>query len=178
MILATAQPDMARLDPLDPVRRALLDDARRDVDAMLAQADTEAAAIREDAGARAREIRESAVSLGEDDAAATLRAERTRARRRARQLLLGAQRDMYDELRRAALERAALLRQEPGYSRAIEGLTARARDDLGPDAAVTDHPSGGVVAEANGRHVSFTVESLVDEALGSLGADLEGLWDR
>jgi len=176
MTLTTAQPDMARRDPLDPVRRALLDDARREVDAMLAQADAEATAIAEDATARARQIRESAESLGEADAAATLRTERTRARRRARQLLLRAQCDVYDELRRAALEKAATLRQEASYSRALERLTARARDVLGSDATVTEHPSGGVVAEANGRHLSFTVECLVDEAISSLGADLQGLW--
>lgn len=176
MTRTTATTQTYLRDPLGPVRQALLDDARRDAEAMLADADAAAAGFAEEAAAQARAMRESARALGEADAEATVRAERTGARRRARALLLRAQRDVYDEIRRRALQQAGSLRDDAAYAQAVEGLTTQARAVLGPEATVTEHPSGGVVAELGSRRLSFTVEGLVDEAIGSVGDELQGLW--
>jgi len=176
MTVITATTRKPQDDPLQPVRQALLDDARRDAAAMLAEADAEAAALADDTAAQARALRESARALGEADAEATVRAERAGARRRARALLLRAQRDVYDELRRRALQQAASVRDDAAYTHAVERLTTQARSVLGSEATVTEHPSGGVVAEAGSRRLSFTVEGLVDEAIGMVGDQLQGLW--
>lgn len=166
----------ARSDPLEPVRRALLDRARRDAEAMLAEANAAAADTLRNAGAEARAIRENARLLGELDAESRSRADRARAHQEARRLTLGTQRELYEELRRAALLRAANVRNDPGYPAALERLAARARDALGPGATLSEDPSGGIVAETTGRRVAYTVEALLDEVLASQGARLEGLW--
>lgn len=173
---ATTETDLR--DPLGPVRQALLDDARRYAEVMVADADAAAAALADDTAAQARALRESARALGEADAEATVRAERAGARRRARALLLHAQQDVYDELRRRALQQAASVRDDAAYPQAVERLTTRARAVLGPAATVIEHPSGGVVAEAGSRRLSLTIEGLVDEAIGTLGDRLQGLWVR
>ena len=163
-------------DPLLPVREALLARARADAERLLAEVDAEADEIVARAEAEADAIRAEARAQGEADAAAVLVAERARARRQARVVVLAAQRESYADLSARAAEQVATLRADPGYASWCDGLRENARAALGPAAVVTEHPGGGVLAEAPGRRVAYTLVGLIEQAVEALGPDLEGLW--
>jgi vacuolar-type H+-ATPase subunit E/Vma4 len=163
-------------EALRPVGSALLARARADAERTLGEADAEAA----DAVARARTeadaILAEARAQGEADAAGVLATERARARRQARSVVLAAQREALEALRSQVLMRVGDLRDDPAYPAWRDGLADRARAVLGEDAVVTEHSCGGVVGEAAGRRLAFTLEGLADQALDALGSDVEGLW--
>ncbi len=163
-------------DPLLPVREALLARARADAERLLAEGDAEADAIIARAHAEADAIRAGARAQGEADAAAVLGAERARARRQARAVVLAAQHESYEGLRARAVEQVATLRGDPGYATWCDRLRKEVRAALGPDAAVSEHPEGGVRGEATGRRVEYTLVALAERALDALGPDVEGLW--
>ena len=172
----TLAPGTAAPDPLLPVREALVARARADTERLLAEVDVEGDSIVARARAEADNIRAEARAQGEADAAAALVAERARGQRQARSIVLTAQRESYAGLRAQALEQVATLRGDPGYATWCDGLREEARAVLGPDAVVSDHPEGGVLGEAAGRRVAYTLVVLAERALDVLGADVEGLW--
>jgi vacuolar-type H+-ATPase subunit E/Vma4 len=104
---------------------------------------------------------------GEASAERATAVEHVRARRRARGAVLQARRDVLIRLRRAALEAAMAARSDPAYAALLERLSALAREQLGADARlVVDPPdAGGVVAEADGRRVDYSIGALVDRIL-------------
>jgi vacuolar-type H+-ATPase subunit E/Vma4 len=163
-------------DSLLPVREALLAHAGSDARRLLAEVDAEGDSIIARARAEAEAIRAEARSQGEADATAVLVAERARARRQARAVVLAAQRESYTALRARVVEEAATLRLDPAYATWRDGLGERVRAALGPDAVVTEHPEGGVLGEAPGRRVAHTLAGLATRALDALGPDVEGLW--
>ncbi|GAB2856353.1 hypothetical protein [Nocardioides pacificus] len=163
-------------DPLGPVRAALLARAEAEAQRLLAEADEEASGVLAQARAEADGIRAAARAQGELDAARELVSARARIRRRARTAVLSAQRDAYAELRARVLDELAGLRGDPGYGAWCDRLRERVQAVLGADARVVDSPSGGVVAEADGRRVECTLVGLADRVIDGLGADVEGLW--
>ncbi len=163
-------------DPLAPVRDALLTGAQADRERMLAGADAEASAILARAQGEADAVLAEARAQGEADAAGLLAAERARARRQARGVVLVAQRAAYDRLRSQVVRALPALRADPGYGPWRDVLSAHAREVLGADAVVSEHPDGGVLAEAGGRRAVYTLEGLADEVIDALGPDVEGLW--
>ena len=166
----------AAADPLLPVREALLACARADAERLLAEVDAEGDAIIARAQAEADAIRAEARAQGEADAAAVLVAERARGRRQARAVVLAAQRESYAGLRTRVVEQVATLRGDPWYAAWCDGMREEVRSALGPDAVVSEHPEGGVLGEASGRRVAFTLVVLAERALDALGPDVEGLW--
>jgi vacuolar-type H+-ATPase subunit E/Vma4 len=163
-------------DQLRPVGAALLARARADTERALGDADAEAAGVLARAEAEAEAIRAEARAQGEADAAGVLVTERARARRQARAIVLAARREIVEELRTEVWRELPQLRADPAYGRWRDGLGTRVRRVLGADAAVSDHPDGGVVGEVAGRRVAYTLEGLADQALEALGSDVEGLW--
>lgn len=166
----------AHADPLRPVRDDLESRARADAERLLAGADAEADALIARARVEADTIRAQARAQGEADAAALLVAERARARRQARAIVLAAQRDTYDELRSGVLAALPALRADPAYAAWCGRLRQSVRGVLGPDAVVTEHPDGGILGEVAGRRAAFTLVGLADQAVDALGSDVEGLW--
>jgi vacuolar-type H+-ATPase subunit E/Vma4 len=160
-------------EPLAPVRDALLDHARRDAARVLAAADDDAAALLDDAAAEAGRIRAAAAAEAAAYAASLLAAQRSHARREGRAIVLRAQRDAYLERRRRAREAVRGLCDDPEYPALLARLTAQARADLGPGASVRPQPDGGVVAELDGRRVSYTLTALADRVLDDLLAGQE-----
>jgi vacuolar-type H+-ATPase subunit E/Vma4 len=150
-------------DALGPVRAALLALAARDAERMLAAADADAAATLAVADAEAETIRARARSEAETDAAAFLATEQARAHRLARSVELRARRAAYDDLVHRVHEAVRELSEETAPT-----LTALARSELGPEVTVTGSPDGGVVAEAGGRRVSYTLTALADRAVADL----------
>jgi hypothetical protein len=178
MTLGTASPPgrVGVRSALEPVRAALLASARADADRLRAEAAAEADRVRAAARTRADAILAEARLLGAADGAVLVAAEQARARRRARELVLAAERQAYEELRARARAAARALREDPGYPALRERLSRLALTAAGEGALVSEHPDGGVVAEAPGRRVDCTLDGFAARAVDALGGEVTGLW--
>ena len=164
------------VDPLAVVRGALLDNARRDAAATVADADAAAASVVAQARAEASALLVEARSRGEADGAVVLAAERSRSAREARGLVLAERRAAYDSLRQRARDLVSALREDPSYPDLLEALRQRVSQELGPDATMREHERGGIVGESAGRRVVYTLDDLADGIVDQLGDDLDELW--
>lgn len=168
--------DLAR--SLEPVRQALLADAEGQAASVRNRAEQEAAAIRAEADAAVAE----AVRRAEDHARATLRIRADQsleqARAEAHAAVLRARGEARRRLAGATREAAIALRGDPRYPELLDRLERLAIDQLGPSAVVQrdPEPSGGVIAEASGRRVDYTLDALAQRALGALGGEIAELW--
>lgn len=160
---------------LAPVREALLARAHAEAEDRVRDAEEAARTGLTRARTEGRAAVETARREGEADAASALAADRSRARRRARSVVLRAQRSAYDALLDAVGTRVRTLADDPAWSVMREELVARARQVLGPDAVVREVP-GGVVAEHGPRRAELTLSSLALAHLAALGPDVERLW--
>jgi vacuolar-type H+-ATPase subunit E/Vma4 len=163
---------------LDPVRGALLAEARQEAERLERQAADRAATQVAEAEEQVEELVGRARSEG--GAAAELEAatELALARRRARALVLEARRAMYDEVRRKAHAAAQGLRAEPRYGDLVERLASRARQRLGAAAEVEFDPTeGGVIARLGNRRVDYTLPALVEHCLAVHAIELDRLWE-
>jgi hypothetical protein len=163
-------------DALEPVREALLARARADAAALLDEADRDATAELAAARRRVERLREDAVVQGRADAKVAVRSHLARARGEARARVLHARRAAYEELRVRVQESAARLVHDPAYPAFRDRLVTRAKEELGPDAVVTEDATGGVTAVAGARRVSYTLVALADMVLAELGEEVDGLW--
>jgi vacuolar-type H+-ATPase subunit H len=161
---------------LAPVRAALLGRAREQAAEIVAGARRRAQEMtlqaQRDAGDLVREARDAGRAQGIRLAAA----QRNRGRRDARSIVLGAQREVYEELRSQVRAAVCALRDGPGYGQLIAGLTATAAQVAGPGASVTEDFAGGVVACGPGVVVDCSLPRLADAAVDGLGADVAWLW--
>lgn len=159
-----------------PVREALLARAHAEGADTLAGADAAASELLAGAREQAAAIRADARAAGERDAASIRAREDARSRRRARGAVLHAQAAAYEELRQRARESVRALRDDRDYPLLVDALRARALAELGPDAAVRELPTGGVLAEVAGRRLDLSLEAMADAAVERLGGDVQQLW--
>ena len=161
---------------LAPVRAAMLRRARAEAEAIVTGARRDVAALL----TQARRDAESAVGQARADgiaqAAPLAAAERSRGRRAASEILLAAERGIRDEAERRIRAAVLGLRDQPGYGDLRDRLTRLARAAAGPDAVVTDHPAGGVVAHAPGIFVDCSLPRLADRVTGELGPRIRELY--
>ena len=152
----------------------------------LAAAHEQAESILRDARAQAHEITASGAAAAaalvehaqkEGEAAADLDTSREwiTARRRARGLILSAQREMYEELR-AAVARA--VRADPRYQALLQRLAHDGQRQLGPGAEVEVDRDGedGVRVTRKGRRIDWSVAAIVAGGLDRLGPRVTELW--
>ncbi|MGB8385024.1 MAG: hypothetical protein WCG47_27930 [Dermatophilaceae bacterium] len=172
----TVRTSDVQADPLFVVRAALLDHARREAAATVADADAAAATVVATARAEADALLAEARSRGEAEGAVVLAAERARAAREARGLVLAERRAAYDALRQRALDAVSALRDDPCYPALLEALRERVSRELGPDATLREHERGGIVGESGRRRVVYALDDLADGILERLGDDLDELW--
>jgi hypothetical protein len=157
---------------LEPLRAALI--ARANDDAGHGRAGAEASEREAVAGAheQAAALLAAARVQGERDAAALHVIELARTRRRAREVVLHAQRDAYEELRERAEEAVRELLRDPIWH---QQLITVLRRQLGEQAELCEQPDGGVIAqEPDGRSIDTSVVALADQAVAAL--DLDRLW--
>jgi vacuolar-type H+-ATPase subunit E/Vma4 len=162
---------------LDPVREALLVEARTEADRLVSEAEaratTQVAHAEEEKAALVRRARAEGEAAAELEAASEL----TQARRRARALVLEARRAVYEDARREAHAAAQRLRLQPRYQQLLDRLAAQVKEELGPDAELElDPPEGGVLGRLGNRRVDHTLPASVERCLGERGDDLERLW--
>ena len=156
---------------LEPLRDALLAAARRDAKQERTRAEAAAAAR---LGARARcatEIRTEARARGAADSAAVVAAERARAGRRARSVVLHARAEEYRALRSAAREAVDALRHDDDYPRIRQRLTDVVRGLLGAGVSVRDGECGGVIGEVPGRRADYSLAGFAERALDAILAE-------
>jgi vacuolar-type H+-ATPase subunit E/Vma4 len=157
---------------LEPLRAALMSRARAEADQVRADAEADGRQLLTAAREEAEALLAKARTQGEMDAGAIFASEMDRARRSARGVVLAEQRASYNELRPRALRAVRGLVADPARR---ARLTTLLRGQLGEQAAIREHPDGGIVAVTpDGRSVDASIEKLVDIAVADL--DLEGLW--
>lgn len=157
-------------DALAPLTTALLDRARGAADEVLARADEDALAALGRARAQADALLAEARAKGAAEGAAVLDAQRAGAQRRARGVLLAAQRAAHDDLRAAARGAVRAVRDDPDYPAMIEALRARAMRDLGPGTSITELDAGGIVAESGQRRAEYSLDALADDLVDQVVA--------
>lgn len=158
---------------LAPLAAELLRAAREEADAVRSRAGAEAAAATAAAREQAEDLLAAARAEGLREAARQARTERIRTERETRRLVLAAQRDALDELGNRARQAAAELRQDRDLLARLRALVA---ERIGQDAEVTEHPDGGIVGDAPGRHIDARLPVLAERAIEELGAEVERLW--
>jgi vacuolar-type H+-ATPase subunit E/Vma4 len=160
-----------------PLRATLLSLADDETEAALGAATARAAGMV--SAAEADEARLVARARAEATAVADREALRTvgRARGEARAVVLGARRELYDEVRRRVSTEAPKLRDDPRYAALLERLQALASERLGGEATLeVDLPEGGVRGVAGSRRVDLSLPRIAERCLAELGPELEVLW--
>ena len=158
---------------LEPLRLALLRRASDDAVSMRASAEDDGRKTLAAAQQRSEQMLADARAQGEAQAASLAAEERSRMRRKARRIVLAAQRQAYEELRRLVGISILRLLADSGWQDRLSVVLCRR---LGAEAAIHEQAGGGVVAQsADGRRIEASVDTLVDLAVSHL--DLEELWE-
>ena len=164
------------LPALDPVRRELLGRAAADADRQIADARQEAQRILSGARDQAARLTETAAAAGQAAAAVVASQRRTALERALRGEVLAAQRDIYQQWRRRGAEAVLRLHDDPDYPRWAAALRAAAAKTLGADAAISEQPEGGVVAETGDRRADLSLAGIAERALDATVPQLGELW--
>ena len=162
---------------LAPVRAYLMREARAEADRIRAAARAEADELLRQARLGAQRAVRDGAARGQAETAPLAAAERSRGRAAAQSIVLGAQREAYDEMCRRIGLQADALRADPGYRLMLERLTARAARAAGPGATVTALPDGGVLARSGQVMVDCSLPRLAGEAAEALGDRVKELWE-
>jgi vacuolar-type H+-ATPase subunit E/Vma4 len=160
-----------------PLRTFLLWAAERDAAALRAEADEEGAAA-VGAARQDGEARVAAAAKAAHEEAASRRAQAlAAARAEARAVIVHAQGEIVAEVTASARTATDDLRRSAGYGTLLDGLEARARRELGPDAdVVRDPPVGGVVARHDAALLDLTLPALLELAVDEHADELAELW--
>jgi vacuolar-type H+-ATPase subunit E/Vma4 len=158
------------------LREALLARARQDAATTVAAADESAQATLAQARAEAESLLAEARTRGEQEAGTVLAEQRAQASRQARAVVLAAQRRAFDDLRERARAAVGSLRDDADYPQVLDALRERVRRELGTDATIREHASGGAVGLDGERRLAYTFDDLADRIVDRLGGELEGLW--
>jgi vacuolar-type H+-ATPase subunit E/Vma4 len=160
-----------------PLQTFLMAAAERDAAALVAAAEQDAAAgiaaVQRDADERVA----AATAAAHAEAASRQGRALAAARAEARAAVVHARGAAVAEAVAAARAAADVLRREPGYDALLDGLEARARRELGPDAdVVRDPPAGGLFARRGAALIDLTLPALLALALDEHPDAVAELW--
>jgi vacuolar-type H+-ATPase subunit E/Vma4 len=161
---------------LAPLVAALRSAAEGEAQALVGSARAEAQEAVSAARAQADRMLARAREKGTADGEAVLAAERARAEREARGIVLRAAGDAYEASRRAAREAVSRLKDDPDFAIVDAALRSRARAAIGDDASLTEAESGGIIATVPGRRLDLSLASLADDLVEAWPSDDEGPW--
>ncbi len=173
MSTLNAEKAMAALQPL---RRRLLERARADAEREIAEAEQEAQRVLAAARDQAAELAETARAAGRAAAETLSAQQRAALQRELRGAVLAARRDIYQLWCRRGTEAVLRLRDDPAYPHWAAALRAAAQATLGADAQLSEHPSGGVVAEAGQRCIDLSLAGIAARVLDDTAAQVDELW--
>ncbi len=172
---AAAGSDSSSLESaLEPVRRALLDDAERRADELVEAA--RAAAHERTSAAEQRATNEVERARRRARATAVARTDRAvaEARRRAHAQVLETDAEIAGDVANRVHRAVGAMVDDPRYPALLSHLEVLARRQLGDDAnVVVDETDGGVVAVLDGRRVDYRLTALADRVLAVVADDLE-----
>lgn len=157
---------------LDPVRAHHLAGARSHADAIVRDARAQADQIIAKSTADANALTDQAEHEGQASADLDTNRSWIAARRRARGILLAAQREAYDELRNSV---AGAVQSDARYASLLQHFANLASRRLGPGAEVRVDQDA-VLGTRKERHVRWSLQDFVDESLSLIGPDVEELW--
>ncbi len=162
---------------LETYRRGRLEDARANVERIAAEGESMAAARLDKASRAADLIIAEARADGAAQAGREMAITRVHEQRRSHRMVLEARRRAYEDLGERASAAARELRPDPAYPALLDQLERLSREQLGDGARIERDPAdGGVVAEAEGRRVDYSLAALTERCLRRLGAKVEELW--
>lgn len=171
-------PPSALHTSLEPVRRALLEDASRDAAAIIGEATRSADLLVADAEHETENELRRARRRGQASARAHADLTLARAANDARRVVLHAQKETCRRLRAELHAAASSLRHDPRYPDLLDRLEAMARAQLGRQARIErdPEPDGGVIGVADDHRVDYTLPRLADRALDALADAEAALW--
>jgi vacuolar-type H+-ATPase subunit E/Vma4 len=163
---------------LQPVRTALLDDARADADRILAAATRDADALVASAEKRANREVEKARRSNAESTAALLERALARAEADGQAGILRTESELHRRLIEGVRTAALGLRTDSRYPALLDHLETLTREQLGEEVLITrDPPDGGGVRGAAGqRRVDYTLTALADRALDALADEVAQPW--
>jgi membrane protein involved in colicin uptake len=157
---------------LDPVRARRLDEARRQAERTIAQAREESSRLRAAAESEAASLMATAREEGDAAADSDTVRDWTAARRRARAIVLAAQKAAYQGL---VDEAAAAARSDMRFGDLLERLQDDVMRALGPGARIAT--SGDeVIGVRLAREVRWSLREAVETLIGGGSVDYEALW--
>ena len=161
---------------LHPVRRHLLESARADAEREIGEARQEAQRVVAAARDQAAQLAETARDAGRAAAATASAQRRAALQRELRGAVLAARRDIYQQWCRRGTEAVLRLRDDPAYPNWDAALRDATQATLGADAQLSEHPTGGVVAEAGQRRIDLSLAAIAAQVLDDTTAQLDELW--
>ncbi len=162
---------------LEPVRRALLDDAGQEAERLVEEATTEAEARVSAVEARAERAVEQARQRARATAAARARRAVGAARRDAHAAQLEAESGIFADVVERLHRAVDAMPSDPRYDALLDRLEEAARRRLGEKATIERDPEGGGVrASRDERRVDYGLRALADRALEALAEEVAELW--
>jgi hypothetical protein len=161
---------------LEPLKAELLRRANGAAAERLQQAAAEDAATVSQAEHEAALIVDQARQGGVAEAAALLAAQRARSRRQAREVVLRARAEAWEELRQRSMAAVTVLSTEPAYRELRSRLADFVRAQLGTEAVISDAPTGGVIGTVPGRRLDCSFATLVEQGLAERAAQPDMPW--
>jgi vacuolar-type H+-ATPase subunit E/Vma4 len=163
---------------LGPLEGALLSNARERAAAALHDAESRASSTKADGESRAKKLLEDAEEEGRRVAEHESVQRRVEARRKARAMVLSAERAAYRRLMDEAANEARSLRDRPEYAALEARLVETAKSLLGTDAEIARNPegNGGVQGRNGSRSVDLTLTTLARRCAEGLGERVTRLW--
>jgi vacuolar-type H+-ATPase subunit E/Vma4 len=162
---------------LEPVRRALLDDAGAEADRLVEEATAEAEAQVRAAETRAERAVEQARERARATAAARARRAVGAARREAHAVQLQAESRIWADVVERLHRAVDTMPSDPRYPALLDRLEQVARRRLGEEATIERDPEGGgILADQDGRRLDYRLRALADRALEALAEEVAELW--
>jgi hypothetical protein len=160
---------------LEAVRAHHLAEAEAQAETIIKEARAQAARLLAQSSEDAEELLARARQEGREAAALDTDREVATARRRARGVILAAERDAYESLR---IEASKAIRADARYPALLERIGDSASRQLGPGTDVVTDPQGdgGVSATRKNRRAGRSLKDIVDESLRRLGPAVTELW--
>jgi vacuolar-type H+-ATPase subunit E/Vma4 len=163
---------------LEPVRIALLSDARAEADRIVSAATSAAETAVAKAEAESLAAVERAVRRTERSSLAHSKQVLARAGNDNHREVLSTREQIRQELINEVRSAARDLRHDPRYPALLDHLETLARSQLGDEAVITRDldTDGGIVAETGRRRVDYRLPLLADRALDHLADEVAELW--
>ncbi len=161
---------------LQPLRRHLMECARADAEREIVEARQEAQRVLAEARDQAAQLAEAARATGRAAAERVSAQRRAALQRELRGALLATRRDIYQRWCTRSTEAVLRLRDDPAYPRWAAALRAAAQATLGADAQLSEHPTGGVVGEADQRCIDLSLAGIAARMLDETTAQLDEPW--